>query len=145
MAEPAVTGAVPSTVGPSAARPASPRRKWTDSPHLWFWVFVGPFVAGLLVFIVIPILWSVWLSFYDARNTVTPTHFVGFENYSRMLGDSAFRSSLVTFVLFAAFIVPTTFVLSLGLAVLVTASSGARRSSGRSSSCRRPAVTSSRR
>ncbi|MBB2890613.1 sugar ABC transporter permease [Flexivirga oryzae] len=119
MAEPAVTGAVPSTVGPSAARPASPRRKWTDSPHLWFWVFVGPFVAGLLVFIVIPILWSVWLSFYDARNTVTPTHFVGFENYSRMLGDSAFRSSLVTFVLFAAFIVPTTFVLSLGLAVLV--------------------------
>nr|WP_279671988.1 sugar ABC transporter permease [Flexivirga meconopsidis] len=104
----------------ASARPASPRRKWTDSPHLWFWIFVGPFVAGLVVFVVIPIIWSVWLSFYDARNTVTPTHFVGFDNYTRMLGDSAFRSSLVTFVLFALFIVPTTFVLSLALAVLVS-------------------------
>ncbi|TWP35172.1 carbohydrate ABC transporter permease [Leekyejoonella antrihumi] len=98
---------------------AVPRRRWTQSPHLWFWVFVGPFFIGLLVFIVVPIAWSVWLSFFDAHNTVTPTHFVGLANYRDMLSDPAFRSSLLTFVVFAAFIVPITFVTSLGLAVLV--------------------------
>jgi multiple sugar transport system permease protein len=82
-------------------------------------VFVGPFFVGLLVFVYIPILWSIWLSFYDARNTVTPTRFVGLANYADMLADPAFRSSMLTFVVFAAFIVPTTFALSLGLALLV--------------------------
>ncbi len=87
--------------------------------NLWFWVFVGPFFLGLLIFVYVPILWSIWLSFYDARNTVTPTVFVGFGNYTDMLSDPAFRSSMLTFIVFAAFIVPTTFVLSLGLALLV--------------------------
>jgi multiple sugar transport system permease protein len=87
--------------------------------NLWFAIFVGPFVLGLLVFVYIPIVWSVILSFFDAHNTVTPTNFVGLGNYLDMLRDQAFRSSLITFVVFAAFIVPTTFVLSLGLALLV--------------------------
>jgi multiple sugar transport system permease protein len=91
----------------------------TQDRNLWFWVFVGPFFLGLLVFVYIPILWSIWLSFYNARNTVTPTDFVAFANYVDMLADPAFRSSMLTFVVFAAFIVPTTFAFSLGLALLV--------------------------
>jgi multiple sugar transport system permease protein len=87
--------------------------------NLWFAIFVGPFVLGLLVFVYIPIVWSVVLSFFDAHNTVAPTNFVGLGNYLDMLRDEAFRSSLITFVVFAAFIVPTTFVASLGLALLV--------------------------
>ncbi|ANS78150.1 sugar ABC transporter, permease protein [Serinicoccus hydrothermalis] len=86
---------------------------------LWFWVFVGPFFAGLVLFIYVPIGWSVYLSFFEAYNTVTPTEFVGLANYRDMLGDRAFRESLLTFVVFAAFIVPTTFALSLLTAVLV--------------------------
>ncbi|WP_028936536.1 carbohydrate ABC transporter permease [Pseudonocardia spinosispora] len=86
---------------------------------LWFWLFTGPFVLGLLVFSYVPLLWSVGLSFFDARNTVTPTDFVGFANYATMLGDPAFLSSLATFVVFALFIVPTTYVLALVLALLV--------------------------
>ena len=91
----------------------------TQNRNLWFWVFVGPFFLGLLVFVYVPILWSIWLSFFTARNTVTPTEFVGFGNYADMLSDPAFRSSMLTFVVFAAFIVPTTFAVSLGLALLV--------------------------
>ena len=91
----------------------------TQDRNLWFWVFVGPFFLGLLVFVYVPILWSIWLSFFEARNTVTPTQFVGLGNYADMLSDPAFRSSMLTFVVFAAFIVPTTFALSLGLALLV--------------------------
>jgi multiple sugar transport system permease protein len=102
-----------------AGVPLRRRLLGTQDRNLWFWVFVGPFFVGLLVFVYIPILWSIWLSFYDARNTVTPTRFVGLGNYADMLADPAFRSSMLTFLVFAAFIVPTTFALSLGLALLV--------------------------
>ncbi|TGN78126.1 sugar ABC transporter permease [Streptomyces bauhiniae] len=86
---------------------------------LWFWVFVGPFAAGLALFTYVPLLWSVGLSFFDAHNTVTPTHFVGLDNYTAMLRDDAFRDSLKTFLVFTAFIVPTTYVVSLTLALMV--------------------------
>ena len=85
----------------------------------WFWVFVTPFLAGLIVFVYVPMLWSLWLSLFDARNTVTPTSFVGLSNYAYLLGDRMFQQSLVTFVLFALFIVPLTFACSLGLALLL--------------------------
>ncbi|MEU9321659.1 sugar ABC transporter permease [Streptomyces sp. NPDC048295] len=87
--------------------------------YLWFWVFVGPFAAGLALFTYVPLLWSVWLSFFDAHNTVTPTDFVGLDNYSEILGDPSFVSSLVTFVVFSLFIVPATYGLSLALALIV--------------------------
>src|SRR5690348_7967464 len=87
--------------------------------RLAFWVFVGPFLIGLGAFTYLPLAWSAVLSFFDAHNTVTPTVFVGLRNYADMLGDPAFLSSLGTFTLFAAFIVPLTFCLSLALALLV--------------------------
>ncbi|MET7680698.1 sugar ABC transporter permease [Streptomyces sp. NPDC005423] len=86
---------------------------------LHFWLFTGPFLVGLLIFVFVPIGWSVWLSFFDARYTVTPSHFVGLDNYRQMLTNSDFTGSLSTFTVFAAFIVPTTWALSLGLALLV--------------------------
>lgn len=90
-----------------------------NRPTPAFWLFVGPFLAGLLLFIFLPIGWSLYLSLFEARNTVTPTEFVGLANYTRMLGNPAFRDSMVTFTVFALFIVPVTFVCSLGLALLV--------------------------
>ncbi|SDX01007.1 multiple sugar transport system permease protein [Amycolatopsis xylanica] len=84
-----------------------------------FWLFVGPFLLGLAIFAYLPIGWSAYLSFFDARNTVTPTEFVGVDNYVSMLSNDAFLSSLGTFSVFAALIVPVTFVLSLALALAV--------------------------
>ena len=95
------------------------RLRGRQDRNLWFWVFVGPFFVGLLVFVYVPILWSVYLSFFDARNTVTPTRFVGLANYVYLLQDQAFLSSMATFIVFAVFIVPVTFAGSLGLALLV--------------------------
>jgi len=87
--------------------------------HLWFWIFTGPFVLGLVVFVYVPLAWSITLSFFDSRNTVTPSHFVGLGNYAAVLTDPAFTASLATFAVFALFIVPATYVLALGLALLV--------------------------
>lgn len=101
------------------SQPLLARLRGRGDRNLWFWVFVGPFVVGLVVFVYVPILWSIYLSFFSAYNTVTPTQFVGLGNYADMLGDPAFVDSLVTFGVFAAVIVPTTFVASLAIAVLV--------------------------
>ncbi len=59
------------------------------------------------------------MSLFEARNTVTPTEFVGLQNYFELFRDARFLTSLKTIVVFAIFIVPTTFALSLGLALLV--------------------------
>ncbi|MGW1756717.1 carbohydrate ABC transporter permease [Streptomyces mirabilis] len=101
------------------ASPARPRRGLRGSSTFNFWLFTSPFLIGLTVFVYVPIGWSLWLSFFEARFTVTPSKFVGFENYWQMLQDSKFTGSLVTFTVFAAFIVPATWALSLGLALLV--------------------------
>lgn len=86
---------------------------------LTFWAFVGPLALGLLIFVYVPIVWGFILSFFEARNTVTPSQFVGLTNYLDMLKDANFTKALGTFMVFAVFIVPTTFFLSLALALLV--------------------------
>ena len=85
----------------------------------YFWLFVGPLVIGLLLFVYIPIIWGFILSFFEARNTVSPTQFAGLTNYSELFKDSRFLDSLKMILGFSIFIVPITFVSSLGLALLV--------------------------
>ncbi|MFJ1968668.1 carbohydrate ABC transporter permease [Streptomyces sp. NPDC087903] len=104
---------------PAKASKAKPRRGLRGSSTFNFWLFTGPFLVGLVIFVYVPIGWSIWLSFFEARFTVTPDKFVGFENYRFMLDNNDFVGSLGTFTVFAAFIVPTTWALSLGLALLV--------------------------
>ncbi|WP_405591019.1 carbohydrate ABC transporter permease [Streptomyces sp. NBC_01092] len=96
-----------------------PRRGLRASSTLNFWLFTGPFLIGLVIFVFVPIGWSIYLSFFEARFTVTPSEFVGFDNYKQILTDTDFLNSLVTFTVFAAFIVPATWAMSLGLAMLV--------------------------
>jgi multiple sugar transport system permease protein len=79
---------------------------------LAFWGFVGPLLLGLLFFFFIPILWSVVLSFSNARSTLTPQSFAGLSNYQHMLSDPDFLHALGTFIIFAIFIVPLTFILA---------------------------------
>ncbi len=86
---------------------------------LTFWSFVLPLLLGVIVFFYIPIVWSIVLSLSAARATLTPTGFVGLQNYISMLQDPSFTGALGTFTIFAIFIVPTTFIFSLGLALLV--------------------------
>ena len=104
---------------PSQSRGLWHRIRGRQGRNLWFATFVAPFFLGLLIFVYVPIVWSAYLSFFEARNTVTPTRFVGWANYSYLLHDRLFLNSLVVFVAFAAFIVPLTYVCSLGLALLL--------------------------
>jgi len=84
-----------------------------------FLLFIAPMIIGLGIFTFLPIGWGLLISFSDARNTISIGNWVGFDNYVDILSNAEFRDSLVTFAIFAVFIVPITFFFSLGLALLV--------------------------
>ena len=94
---------------PRPATPGGPCPGGCAAPqdrNLWFWVFVGPFVLGLLVFVYLPDRVEPAAELLRRAQHRHPDEFVGLGNYADMLSDAAFRSSLLTFVVFAAFIVP---------------------------------------
>ena len=112
----------PSAAVTALRRPPAPAKRRSSGDRtatLAFWGFMAPSLIGLLVFTLIPIVWGLLLSLSHAQNTIHPGHFIGLRNYTDLLADEAFLKSLVTAVLFALFIVPTTFAVSLGLALLV--------------------------
>jgi multiple sugar transport system permease protein len=100
--------------------PMNPRRSRPNrAATLAFWAFVSPALIGLAVFTLAPIVWGFLLSLSRAQNTIHVGHFIGLRNYADLLTDPAFLRSLETIIIFAAFIVPLTYVMSLGLALLV--------------------------
>ena len=115
--EPVLLGAKRRSWWPSlgAVEEASTDRSAT----LAFWALVSPALLGLLLFTFVPIIWGFVLSLSYAQNTITPVSFVGLANYLDLLTDEAFLRSLLSILVFALFIVPLTFAVSLGLALLV--------------------------
>lgn len=111
--------AVPTGAGGRAPGSLWSRIRGRQGRNLWFALFVTPFLLGLLVFVYVPIVWSAYLSFFDARATIRPTKFVGWANYEYLLGDQLFRGSMLTFIVFAVVIVPLTYACSLGLALML--------------------------
>jgi len=87
---------------------------------LWGFVFIGPWLIGLVLFTAGPIIASLILSMTDF-NLVRPDEikFIGADNYFKMASDpNVIQALLVTFK-FAIIAIPLTMVASLGLAVLV--------------------------
>lgn len=84
------------------------------------WGLAGPALAGLGLFLLLPFLLAVGLSFTNFRfNSPLPLSWIGWENYARLLEDSGFRRALLNNALFAAVVVPLQTALALGLALLV--------------------------
>ncbi|GHO86144.1 carbohydrate ABC transporter permease [Dictyobacter formicarum] len=106
----------PQNIQPGTRKQMRKRERRTT---LAYWSMVGPLILGLTVFTFLPIVWSIVLSFFNARSTILPTQFIGFDNYLNLLNDDSFRKAMVTGVLFALFIIPTTCAFALGLALLV--------------------------
>ncbi|GAA0910941.1 sugar ABC transporter permease [Virgisporangium ochraceum] len=113
----ALKTAPPSTV--DAPAPARRRRRADRSAWWAFLLLTAPLVIGLLVFKYVAMAWGLLLSFSQARGTIALGTWVGFANYATLFEDPQFRKSLTMIVAFTVIIVPLTFAISLGLAVLV--------------------------
>ena len=90
--------------------------------------FAAPYAVFLAAVFAYPLGLAVWISFHDyffaAPGAQVERPFVGFENYTAMLGDAAVRQSFFNVLEFLVINVPLTVVLSL---VLANALNGALR------------------
>ena len=100
-----------------------PRRgRWTASEREvlpWVLLFLSPWIIGLIVFTVIPMGWSLWLSFTDYDPLTRTGDFIGVENYVDMVGDDEFWTSLYNTVYFTVLYVPLSTILGLILALML--------------------------
>src|SRR6478735_10457257 len=85
---------------------------------LWGFVFIGPWLIGLVLFIAGPMIASFVMSLTDF-NLVHPetTKFVGIDNYIRMTNDPTIGQSLIATLKFALIAIPITMGASLGFAL----------------------------
>ena len=79
-------------------------------------LFVAPFLALYSLILVFPLLRGLWLSFNQV-DLFGAGHFVGFGNYSRLLHDPVFGTSLINTFEVTLMIVPVLTVISLLLAL----------------------------
>jgi multiple sugar transport system permease protein len=87
---------------------------------LWGYVFVSPWLIGLLLFTAGPIVASLVMSLtnFDLLHA-DQTRFIGLDNYFRMASDPLVAQALVATFKFALIVIPVTMLASLGFALLL--------------------------
>ena len=86
------------------------------------WLFSSPAIILLLVFLAIPFLMAIYLSFTDQRlipNPNLPTQVVGLRNFIRLVDDEAFLRGILNNFYFVLVVVPIQTALALFLAILI--------------------------
>ncbi|GAA1057926.1 sugar ABC transporter permease [Agromyces luteolus] len=118
-AHPAAGGApTMAAAAPGSVRPGrrAPRREaaWRRRDRRWGYVFVGPQLIGMALFVLLPFVASLVLAF-ASWDGLTELEWVGFENFTAQLQDELLLRSIVNTLLIALITVPV----GLGLAVVV--------------------------
>ncbi|MDT0433754.1 MULTISPECIES: carbohydrate ABC transporter permease [Streptomyces] len=99
---------------PAEARRAARRRSRRDRATAW--AFITPSVVVILGLSVVPVVWSLLLSF-RADDLVTPGRWVGLDNYRALVQDPNFRTAVGNTLQYAALYVPLSLVGGLALAL----------------------------
>ncbi len=88
--------------------------------HKWKWVllFLAPSALGLLIFVIYPIVSSLWYAFND-WNLLTPPRYIGLANFQELWTDDDFWSAFGYTVTMIGLYLPTVFVLGLSLALFL--------------------------
>jgi raffinose/stachyose/melibiose transport system permease protein len=83
-----------------------------------FWLYLLPGLSLLIIIIVVPLLWNVYLTFTSYRG-IRPPEFIGLDNWVRLFADTTFWTSFRNSVamIIAMVVVPT--VLGLFLAAML--------------------------
>jgi multiple sugar transport system permease protein len=103
------------TATPKYARGKSKRVR---REAMMFYLCISPFIIGFVLFDLIPMLASLYLSFTD-WNILTPPTFIGFQNYLTALNDPKVRISLRVTLIYTIVQVPLRLATALFLAVLL--------------------------
>lgn len=105
------------------ARRSGKREKERNPDNKAAYLFLAPWIIGIVVFTIGPMLASLYLSFTDYNLLKSPLKnppdFIGLDNYVEMLGDSAFWNSFRVTVTYVVVSVPLQLILALALALLL--------------------------
>ena len=104
------------TIDPRARRAAAKRR--TRGEAATAWTFVSPAVLIILGLSVVPVLWSLLLSF-QANDLVSPSTWVGLDNYRALAADPTFREAVEHTLIYTALYVPLSVVGGLAIALML--------------------------
>lgn len=85
------------------------------------YMFAAPWISGFLIFVIVPLGFSLYWSFTDYRVVANePANWVGLENYARLiLNDEGFRASIVNTLYLTVVGLPLQMAFALFLAVLL--------------------------
>ncbi|MCG7990647.1 MAG: sugar ABC transporter permease [Candidatus Thiodiazotropha lotti] len=96
------------------------RQPLLDSRNFIAAFMSAPALVGLLLFVVVPFLFAVALSFTNLRlGSPLPLEWMGFEQYRRIFSDPSFVRALLNNLVFVVVVVPLQTVLALVLALLL--------------------------
>lgn len=103
------------------SKPKQPHlpRQWIRRETLVAWFFILPSLIGITVFVFVPAIRGLLLSFTNS-DLLTRADFVGVENYQRLIDDKQFWSSLSITVRYVLLNIPLQTIIALALAVLLT-------------------------
>jgi multiple sugar transport system permease protein len=93
--------------------------KYSKRQNLTGWLFIAPAVICFILFMLIPTIMAVAMSF-TSYNVFTPMKFIGVRNYTRAFQDTYFLISLKNISLYVVMYVPTVIILSFLLAQLLS-------------------------
>jgi multiple sugar transport system permease protein len=83
------------------------------------YLFASPFIIGFLVFIALPMIYSIWLG-TQRWNLIGQPQFVGLRNFIRMFSDERANLSLWNSAVYTIFAVPLQLIFSFALALALT-------------------------
>ncbi len=105
------------SAAPSAVGPVTRKRK--PGENLTGWAFIGPFMVFFILFLAVPILWGLYLSFTGQTLTGRGGGLVGIANYQEALVDPDMWRSMGNTLWFVLLSTVPLVVIALAMAVLV--------------------------
>ncbi len=91
-------------------------RRASNRQAFWAWIFLMPGLIYFAVFLILPLLASVYISFTD-WDVLTPPKWVGIANYVELLQNSVIQRSILNTLYYAAVTIPVTIALGLSIAL----------------------------
>ena len=107
---------------PTIKQPATRKTGWFKTLRgirtVTGYIFISPFILGVLLWVLIPALTALWLVFQD-WNLISPARYAGLDNISRLGEDKLFWQAVKVTTIYTVFSVPLGLVISFGLALLI--------------------------
>lgn len=104
----------------ATAQPVTPKPFWSAKRReaLTFYIVVAPWIIGFLLFTVVPIIYSVYISFTEWTMLSSP-QWVGLDNFREMVRDPDIKHSLWVTTKYSLISVPLRMTIALLMAMLL--------------------------